>query len=163
MADDPEFSYSTEAALIKPKPRAIIIIPTAILKSEDASFPFFLHRNQKAPTAVANVIIQKEFTDWKTEAGTSQPKSTLSVFCSAYKFISPPACSNAAQKSIINKKDKSNTKTRSFSIWLSGLSRISLSFSLFLDIKFPTFLRYFCPHIYTNCPKNIPIAAKPKP
>ena len=48
--------------------------------------------------------IKKELTDWNTDAGTSNnPKKLRSVFCDAYKFMSPPACSKAAQNKMMSK------------------------------------------------------------
>ena len=57
------------------------------------------------------------FNDWNQLAGTIKfSVKTKSVFCLAYKFIKPPACSNAPQKTITIKNAIYVTRILSFSI-----------------------------------------------
>ena len=92
--------------------------------------------------------MKKAFIDWKIAAGTSFPingnenESILSVFCSVYKLISPPACSKAPQKTIIIKNDKNITSILSFSTLVNGLFINSLSGDLSLPINSPTPSKY---------------------
>ena len=95
----------------------------AILNMDDASFPFLFLLNQNAATGIPSVIIKNELTDWNQVAGTVQFRKpiTLFVFSAAYRFIKPPACSNAPQNTMIIRKDNNITLTRSFSIAVRGL------------------------------------------
>ena len=107
MLDNPSASYCIEAADIKKNPHPIIITPIAILNNEEDSRFLFFHHTQKLPTRVAKIKIKIALTDWNQLAGTVKfSVKTKSVFCAAYTFNRPPACSNDPQKTIIIKKDK---------------------------------------------------------
>ena len=53
---------------------------------------------------MANIKIKIAFTDWNQLAGTKKFPINKSVFCLAYTFNNPPACSNEPQKTKIIKK-----------------------------------------------------------
>ena len=106
MLDSPSASYCIEAADIKKKPQPIIITPIAILNKEEDSLFLFFHHTQKLPTIVANIKIKIALTDWNQLAGIKKLPINKSVFCLAYTFNNPPACSNEPQKTITIKKAK---------------------------------------------------------
>src|SRR5690606_35846403 len=94
----PKFSEeaSLEANIMKIKPNPMMIVPIAILKRDEDSFPFSFLRAQKAATIAPNIIIYPALRDWKTAAGISHQSPRFRfTFSSVYRFIKPPACSKA--------------------------------------------------------------------
>ena len=68
-----------------------------------------------------SVTVNKLYHDGEAQlAGTSKKPRLKLVFCSVYKFINPPACSNAPQKIITIIKDNKSTKKRSLKTCVSN-------------------------------------------
>ncbi len=79
--------------------------------------PSLLHTAEKIG---ASSTMNSGFSDWNQPAGTSKLPSMRSVLSFAYRFISPPACSNAAQNSTTNTNSMKITRSRSVSSAVSG-------------------------------------------
>src|SRR5262245_3414889 len=96
------------------KPAARKTRPNPILAGvEGWRFPI---RIQIAPKTGASRIRKIELTDWRKDAGMSQPRMLRLVRRSAKRFKEDPACSNPAQKRTAAMKKTKIRMMRFFSV-----------------------------------------------
>src|SRR6478672_4371475 len=110
------------AIAITTYPKATNPNPMAIFLGDDGS-SFLAYKNPQTIVIIgAKAITANGFTDWKYEAGISQPNNVLSVCLSANNVNDAPACSKAPQKKITKKARMKITVIRCVSIFDKLLS-----------------------------------------